>query len=145
MDERGFIVSLDAVLGLLVILIIIGTLSFHSNPISNPAYTENKIMAQDIMEIMAILEPYPGEGSLLEKMAGIMDEGNCSQTSQNQAGLLATIFLDKNYPDINYNLTEINHLKGNTLCANAPMQDAANINSAQRNWKGYTFQLYVWY
>ncbi len=145
MDEKGFIVSLDAVLGLLVVLIIMGTISFNSNPLSNPAYTENKFMAQDIMELMASLEPYPGEGSLLEKMAGILDEGNCSQTSQNQAGLLTSMFLDKTHPDINYNLTEINHLKGTTICANAPMHDADNINSAQRNSKGYTFQLYVWY
>ncbi len=146
MDQKGFIFTGDVVLGLILVFIILATISVQANNSKNLASPEPLMTtAQDLMESMANYENKPGAGSIFEQMVTVLEKEDLNENSQQKAGLIAAEFINQTHPGLKYNLTEVNHLKGITLSANDFMSEANNINSAQRNFKGYCFQLYIWY
>lgn len=142
MDERGFAYTLDAVLALIpVIIIILGVSNLPtSNEPSNHIYSSQK--AQDIMDFMAQYRPGGGM-TVLETLSTTLESGSNNPASIQCAGENASTILNKNFPELEYLLTEENQLGGKILTGNLDIENADNVATASRNYGNYTYRIYV--
>lgn len=142
MDERGFAYTLDAVLALIpVIIVLFGITNLaasHETP--NHIYSSQK--AQDTMDFMAQYRE-GGRMSVLETMSNTLESGKNSKESIHYAGETAATILDKNFPNMEYLLTEENQLGGQILAGELDIGKANNVATASRNCGNYTYRIYV--
>ncbi|MDP1553263.1 MAG: hypothetical protein Q8M06_09645 [Methanobacteriaceae archaeon] len=145
MDQKGFLITMDTIFGLLITFILIITVIniFNTpfNSFSNDIISTDDV--QDVMEIMATQTDVDGQ-TILGEMTNILISQNNSGESIKLAGFWAGKFLNETAPGMNYNLTENRNLHGISITSNGQMKNATNINCAIRNYGNYTFQLYFW-
>ena len=146
MDNKGLIVSSDAILSLIVIFILFATITNISGDKSG-SITQQGVMAknaQDTMELMASYKNISTNKTVIELMADQLIKSGNEKSGVDSAGQIASLFLDKTLTGSNYNLIEINMLNGTTIASNADINQADNISSASRSYGEYTFKLYIW-
>ena len=142
MDEKGFVYTLDAVLALIpVIIVLLGVSNLAASPESHSQiqFTQK---AQDTMDLM--VQYKDGNGmSVLDTISSILSSGNHSQTSINNAGRVASNFLDEQLSGRNYLFTEENRLGGEILAGELDPKNTENVATASRNCGNYTFRIYI--
>ncbi|AXV37786.1 MAG: hypothetical protein CIT01_06020 [Methanobacterium sp. BRmetb2] len=146
MDNKGLIVSSDAILALIVVFILLATVTNISGDKSG-SFIQQVVMAknaQDAMELMATYKNISTNKTVLELMADQLIKNGNQRSGMDDAGQIASEFLDKTLSGSNYNLIEINKLNGTPLASNADMNNADNISSASRTCGEYIFKLYIW-
>ncbi len=142
MDENGFVYSLDAVLALIPVMIMIFGVSHLSisNEPPNSVFSSQK--AQDIMDFMEQYRPRGGR-TVLETLSTTLASGRNNPASIQCAGEIASNILNKNFPELEYLLTEENQLGGEILAGNLDIKKTDNIATASRNCGNYTYRIYV--
>ena len=145
MDERGFALSLDAVLALIPVLIVLAAVT---NVNCDPLTTQSQEVrlshnAQDSIEAMAHYRQKYGLNTL-QDISNILQENNNDETGIKTAGQVAGSFLNKTLNGSNYRLTEETQLKGKVIASNADMKGASNVAVGVKSCGNYTFKLYVW-
>lgn len=148
MDEKGFIASFDAVLGLLVVIILMGTIVTVSNTqCDSPSQFQSLNQdAQDVLILMASSSANSGQGPepVLSKVVHVLKDNKNTPQAVAAAGEIAGEFLNMTMGSVKYNLTENKQLNGTTLACNADMKGVANIDVATCTWENYSFTLCVW-
>ncbi|HHY00281.1 MAG TPA: hypothetical protein GX531_02740 [Methanothermobacter sp.] len=142
MDEKGFGYTFDAVLALIPIMIVIcgvSNLPTFNEP-SNYAYSSQQ--AQDVMDFMAQYRPNGGM-SVLETLSTTLESGNNNQASIQYAGEIFSNILSKNFPKMEYILTEENQLGGEILAGKLDIENENNVATASRNCGNHTYRIYV--
>jgi len=146
MDNKGLIVSSDAILALIVVFILLATVTNISGDKSG-SFIQQVVMAknaQDAMELMATYKNISTNKTVLELMADQLIKNGNQRSGMDDAGQIASEFLDKTLSGSNYNLIEINKLNGTTIASNADVNQASNVSVASRSFGEYTFKLYTW-
>lgn len=142
MDEKGFAYTLDAVLALIPIMIVlVGVSNLAASPESHIQiqFTQK---AQDTMDLM--VQYKDGNGmSVLDTISSILSSGNNSQASINNAGRIASNFLDDQLSGRDYLFTEENQLGGEILAGELDHKNTVNVATASRNCGNYTFRIYI--
>ncbi|MDP1551802.1 MAG: hypothetical protein Q8M06_02145, partial [Methanobacteriaceae archaeon] len=94
MDQKGFLITMDTIFGLLITFILIITvINVFNTPLNS--FSNDPISAgdvQDVMEIMATQTDVDGQ-TILGEMTNILISQNNSGESIKLAGLLAEKFL----------------------------------------------------
>jgi Tfp pilus assembly protein PilE len=143
MDDNGFIFTLDAALGLVIIFIVLAALA----NVNIPSYSSSQIRlshnAQDTLETMATYKTDPDGFIVLQNVAFALAANKNDQTGVNEAGQIAGAYLNQTLGSAKYNLTETNQINA-TIAANADMKKADNTAVCVKNCDGYTFRLYIW-
>ncbi|MDI6644016.1 MAG: hypothetical protein QME14_03075 [Methanobacteriaceae archaeon] len=145
MDDKGFIVTSDALISLIVIFILLATVNNISadkscSSIQDVVMAKN---AQDTMELMACYK-YFTDKTLIELMVEQLEKSDNQKSGVDNAGKIAGEFLNKTLIGYNYNLIEINKLNGTTIASNADFNQASNVSVASRICGEYKFKLYIW-
>jgi hypothetical protein len=146
MDQKGFLATSDAILGLIVVMILFGTIinviNVHfPNPSQELGFSQD---AQDALGVMASSNWQDSEGSILSKVTQILEKNNNTPEAAAMAGVIAGEFLNLTLGGVKYNFTESKQLNGTTIACNGDMSTAQNIDSATRTYGNYSFQLYIW-
>lgn len=140
-DDKGFIFTLDAVLALIPIFIVLTAVSSvdPGSLILPSQQIRISNQAQDTLDAMA---QYPNtDNSLLEEMAMAL---KANDNDASAAKEVIQVFMDKNLPGMNYELVEINQLKGDTIISRGDRNTAQNVAVGSKNYGNYSFKLYVW-
>jgi len=143
MDNKGFIFTLDAILALIPVFIVIMAVSGadQGNLIQPSQQVRLNHQAQDILDAMA--QYHAGDDTLLEEMVNVLETNNNDGSGVDSAGKLAGAFLDKNLPGANYQLIELNQLN-KTIIYKGDIDKAQNVAVGSKNYRNYSFKLYVW-
>ena len=140
-DDKGFIFTLDAVLALIPVFIVLTAVSSvdPGSLILPSQQVRISNQAQDTLDAMA---QYPNtDNSLLEEMAMAL---KANDNDASAAKEVIQVFMDKNLPGMNYELVEINQLKGDTIISRGDRNTAQNVAVGSKNYGNYSFKLYVW-
>jgi hypothetical protein len=146
MDQKGLLASSDAILGLIVVMIILGTINSMVN-VHFPNPSQELGLSHDAQDAMGLMVSENGQNvsdPILCKVAQTLEENNNTHESVAMAGIIAGQFLNITLGTVKYNLTETKQLKGATIACNGDMSMAKNVDSATRTWGNYSFSLYVW-
>ena len=143
MDDNGFIFTLDAALGLIIIFIALAAVANVNIPLSSSSQTRFSHNAQDTLETMATYKTYPCGFTVLQNVATALAANKNDQTGIHEAGQVAGAYLNQTLGSAKYNFTEINQLN-DTIAANADMKDAYNIAVGVKSCDGYVFRIYIW-
>lgn len=144
MDNKGFIFTLDAALGLVILFILLAAVvSANNTPLSSSPHIRLSHDAQDTLETMAAYKTWPEEFTVLQNVAAILVAHNNDKIGINEAGHAAGDYLNRTLGNAKYNFTEVNQVNS-TIAANADMNDADNIAVGVRNCDNYMFKLYIW-
>ena len=146
MDDKGFIVTSDALLSLIVVFILLATVT-NINADKSVSSMQDMVMAkkvQDTMELMANYKDISTNKTLIDLMVEELEKNSNQKSGIDNAGQIAGEFLNKTLIGYKYNLIEVNKLNGTTLASNANINQANNISVASRSCAGYTFKLYAW-
>ncbi len=143
MDNKGFILTMDSILAIIVTFILVGSIIhvLTLKPQLPSMDREKHYDAEDIMELLATYDT--GNGTILERISRELD------SHQQDDAILAAKeivsgFLDPRFPGLKYNLTENDDSGPITIASNGDMSKADDIKSAIRNYNNHTFQLYIW-
>lgn len=140
MDQKGFLASMDAILGLVILMVLMGAVvnvnNTHQNTYSQEVGFTNQ--AQEAMELMATYND-SSNGSIFAQIVNELEKGDSGVKS---AGNIAGDFLNK-IISLNYKFTEIKKLNGTTIISKGDIEGSKNVNSAIWSYDDYTFQLYV--
>ena len=144
MDNKGFILTLDAVLALIPIFIVLIAISGidQGNLILPSQHIRLGHQAQDALDAMA--QYSTGDDNLIEEMVTVLESNDNDASSVDAAGKLACAFLDNTLPGTNYELIELNQLHGKTIISKGDMDNAQNVAVGSKNYGNYSFKLYVW-
>lgn len=146
MDDKGFIVTLDALLSLIVVFILLATVTNISADKSSTSM-QDLTMAKnvhDTMELMANYKDISTNKTVIELMVEELEKSSNQNSGVDNAGQIAGYFLNKTLTGNNYNLIEINKLNGTTIASNADVNQASNVSVASKSFGEYTFKLYIW-
>jgi len=144
MDDKGFIFTVDAVLALIIVLILIGSLAYLSESgFTSSGQIRSSQDAQDTLETMAAYKNGPEGVTVLQNISNTLTVYNCSSTGIGEAGQVAGAYLNRTLGSAKYNFTEENQLN-TTIVANANMEDANNTAVGVRSYDDYVFKLYIW-
>jgi hypothetical protein len=145
MDEKGFTLSLDAVLALIPVLIVLAAVTSINYDSLTTQSQEIRLShnAQDSIEAMAHYRQNDGSNTL-QDLSNILLENQNDETGIKTAGQMAGSFLNKTLNGTNYSLTEETQLKGKVIASTADLKDASNVAVGVKNCGNYTFKLYVW-
>lgn len=138
MDEKGFIISMDAALMLIPIFIIVATVSGMnlSVPHESPYY-----QSQDVMETLYNI----GTNSSSINLATIAN--NITAGNTDTANTMANDPKFKNILDKsgrNYKLVYLDSGGFHELVSNDPMSNPNDIASVTRTYNNVIFKLYMW-
>ena len=140
-DDKGFIFTLDAVLALIPVFIVLTAVSSvdPGSLILPSQQVRISNQAQDTLDAMA---QYPNtDNSLLEEMVMVL---KANDNDISAAKGVIQVFMDKTLPGMNYELVEINQLKGDTIISRGDRNTAQNVAVGSKNYGNYSFKLYVW-
>ncbi|MCK9152313.1 hypothetical protein [Methanobacterium alcaliphilum] len=138
MDQKGFLISMDAILGLLIFMVLMGVVT-NVNIFTSHSYSQEKgftYSAQESMELMANHND-SGKGSILAQIANKLGAGE-----EKSAEKIAEEFLNNSGYE-NYKFCVINQPNKSTITSKGDIDGSKNVNSAIRRYGDYTFQLYV--
>lgn len=144
MDKKGFLFTFDAIIALISVFIVIMAVSSadQGGLILPSQQVRLSQQAQDTLDLMA--QYRNSDITILEEIALILMTNNNNGTGITEAGKIASAFLDKNLPGVNYQLVEINQLNGTIITSKGNMQNAGNVAVGSRNHGNYCFKLFVW-
>lgn len=144
MDNKGFILTLDAVLALIPVFIVLMAVSCvdQGSLILPSQQIRLSNQAQDALDVMS--QYHISEHTLIEEMVLILEANNNEATGVDGAGELAHAYLDSNLQGMNYKLVELNQLDGATITSKGNMDNAPNVAVGSKNYGNYSFKLYVW-
>lgn len=146
MNEKGFILTMEAVIALIPLFIVLVAVTNISNDDITFSSQQIRITqdAQDVLETMAQYRNGTNSETLLQSMTFALIVNKNNQTGLREAGLIAGSFLNQTLKGMKYNFTEVNQLDGATIVSNANMDEAENIAVGSRSYGNYNFKLYVW-
>lgn len=142
MDDKGFIFTIDAALGLIVIFIVLAAVvSVNDSQLSQSQQIRISHDAQDTLETMATHKTGPEGFTVLQNVAAILTAYD--KSGIDEAGQVAGEYLNKTLGSAKYNFAEVNQINS-TIAANADMKDANNVAVGVKSCGDYTFKLYIW-
>lgn len=144
MDNKGFILTLDAVLALIPVFIVLMAVSCvdQGSLILPSQQIRLSHQAQDALDAMSQYQT--SEHTLIEEIVLVLEANNNDATGVYAAGELASAYLDSNLQGMNYKLVELNQLDGATITSKGDMDNAPNVAVGSKNYGDYSFKLYVW-
>jgi len=144
MDDNGFIFTLDAAMGLIILFILLAAVtSVNYSPLALSQQIRISHDAQDTLETMATYKKGPEGFTVLQNIATVLAAHNNDKTGIDETGQAAGEYLNKTLGSSKYNFTEVNQING-TIAANAYMKDADNVAVGVKIFDEYIFKLYIW-
>lgn len=145
MDDRGFILTLDAVMALIpVFIILLAVSSVNQSQITSPSsQVRLNHQAQDCLDIMAQYKNPSGE-TVLEEITLTLESNNNNTMGVEAAGKITSRFLEKIIPGMRFKFVELKQLNGVTIASNGEMDEAKNVAVGWRSCRNYCYQLYLW-
>jgi len=144
MDNKGFIFTLDAVMGISIIFILLAAVAnLDESQLSPNPHIRISHNAQDTLETMATYKTGSEEFTVLQNVAAVLAANKNDKTGIASAGQVAGAYLNKTLGSAKYNFTEEGQVN-NTVVANEDMKKADNIAVGVRSCDNYTFRLYIW-
>ena len=143
-DFNGLFFSMDAILGLIPIIILILTVANTNINYSDSCLEKQYFQrAQDTAELMATYKEHDDQ-TILEKVSNVLSKNQDKKVGIETARTITSPFLERTVGNMKYRLEEINYLKGSEIISNGDINKAKNVGVAVKCYDQYLFKFYIW-
>jgi hypothetical protein len=144
-DVNGIFFSMDAILGLIPIIILILTIANTNINYSDSCLEKQYFQrAQDTAELMATYKELHDDQTILEKVSNALSKNQDKKIGIESARTITSPFLERTVGNMKYRLEEINYLKGSEIISNGDINKAENVGVAVKCYDQYLFKFYLW-